>query len=426
MKQKFEKINGVNGRLKLPGDKSISHRAVIFSSLAKGQSEITNLLESEDVFSTINCFRSLGCKIEKRGERYFIEGAGHGGLKAPTEKLDAGNSGTTARLISGILAVQRFPSVLIGDESLSKRPMRRVTNPLKLMGSEINLTDGEHLPAEFHPSRNLKNIQYELEVASAQVKSALLLAAIQLNEPSIIIEKSITRDHTERMLGCEIEFRDGKKFITASLNDYPIAKEYTVPSDISTAAFFIVLTLLSKKSELLLENVSLNPTRTGLLDVLREMDGNIIIENQHEEAGELIGNIIVKSSSLKNVHIPADIIPNIVDEIPILSVAGLLADGKFKIQNAAELRVKESDRIEALCSNYRKLGVQVIEFDDGFELAGRIKNSKIEFDSFGDHRIAMTFAVLSSLILDESLVNNFECVSISNPEFLQQLNSIKK
>jgi len=424
MIQTIKKVNRVYGELKLPGDKSISHRAVMLSSLTKGKSKVSNLLESADIKSTIECFQKLGCAIENPGNEYVIKGKGFYGLSQPREKLDAGNSGTTARLISGILAMQKFSSVLTGDESLSKRPMRRVAEPLRLMGAKIKLSKQESLPVEFFPSDNLKAINYELPVASAQVKSALLLAGLHLDDKSTVIEKIQTRDHTERMLNCEVSFYNEQKIISVSQENYPIAKEYVVPSDISSASFFIVFTLLIPGSELMIKDVSLNPTRTGIIKVLQNMGGNIEIGNVKTIAGEELGDIIVRSSSLKNVEIEKEIIPNIIDEIPILSVAGLFAEGTFKIKHAEELRHKESDRIKSLCHNYRLLGLEVDEFEDGFSISGDIKNKNIFFESFHDHRIAMAFSILTSIIFDESQIKDFECVSISNPQFLSQLKSI--
>ncbi len=424
MIQEISKVKNIKGELTLPGDKSVSHRSIIFSSLAGGNSKISNLLESDDVFSTISCFKKLGCEIDKVDDSYIVKGKGFINFVQPISKLNAGNSGTTARLISGILSAQNFESKLVGDESLSKRPMERVSKPLSLMGAKISLSENRTLPAIFSPSQNLHRIDYELEVASAQVKSALLLLGIHLEEESKIIERYVTRDHTERMLGCKIESTENKNIIHVSKKNYPQPNDYVVPSDISTAAFFIVLTLLTENSELLLKNISLNPTRTGVINILQNMGGNIAIENRKTIAGEDLGDLVIKSSSLKNVEIEENLIPNIIDEIPILSVAGLLAEGNFVIKNASELRVKESDRIEALVENYKLLGLKVNEFEDGFELSGEIRNKDVQFESFGDHRIAMTFAVLSSLLFEKGSINNFNCVKISNPNFLHQLTTI--
>jgi len=426
MIQKIKKISRVKGELKLPGDKSISHRAVMLSSLANGKSKVSNLLESADIKSTIECFRKLGCSIEKLGNEYVFKGKGYYGLSQPDQKLDAGNSGTTARLISGILAMQKFSSILIGDESLSKRPMKRVAEPLRLMGAKIKLSPQETLPVEYFSSGNLKAINYELPVASAQVKSAVLLAGLHLDDKSTVIEKFQTRNHTERMLNCDISVQNDRKIITVSKDNYPVAKEYVVPSDISSAAFFMVLALIINDSDLLIKDVSLNPTRTGIIKVLRKMGGNIEIENVKTIAGEELGDIVVRSSSLINVEIEKELIPNIIDEIPILSVAGLFAEGTFKIKHAEELRHKESDRIKSLCHNYRLLGLDVNEYTDGFSISGDIKNNYVLFESFHDHRIAMAFSILSSVIFNDAEINNFECVAISNPHFLSQLKSISE
>ena len=424
MIQKIKKINSVKGELKLPGDKSISHRSVFFSSLAEGKSKITNLLESADIKSSINCFAQLGAEIEKAGNDYIVNGKGFGNFIEPNGNLDSGNSGTTARLISGILAAQKFNSILVGDESLSKRPMKRIADPLKLMGANIQLSSSGTLPAEFYATNKLLPVEYTLPVASAQVKSAVLLAGLHLEDETKVIEKFQTRDHTEKMLGCRINYENGKKIISVSKTNYPEAKEYFIPSDISTASFFIVLTLLASDSELVLKDVSLNPTRTGIVQVLKMMGADIVSENVRNIAGEELGDIVVKSSSLNNIVINKELIPNIIDEIPILSVAGLFANGDFLIDNAEELRFKESDRIKSLCHNYKLLGLNVDEFKDGFRISGEIKNKNVTFESFGDHRIAMALAVLSSLLFEETGIKDFECVSISNPEFLKQLKSI--
>ncbi len=424
MIQKIKKINSVKGELKLPGDKSISHRSVFFSSLAEGKSKITNLLKSADIKSSINCFKQLGAEIEKVGDDYFVNGKGFGNFTEPNGNLDAGNSGTTARLISGILAAQKFNSILVGDESLSNRPMKRIADPLKLMGANIQLSASGTLPAEFYAVNKLIPVEYTLPIASAQVKSAVLLAGLHLEDETKVIENIQTRDHTERMLGCSIAYENGKKIISVSKANYPNAAEYVIPSDISTASFFIVLTLLAKDSELVLKDVSLNHTRTGILDILKRMGAGIVFENVRNIAGEDLGDIVVKSSSLNNIEIEKELIPNIIDEIPILSVAGLFANGYFVIENAEELRFKESDRIKSLCHNYKLLGLNVDEFEDGFRISGEIKNENVIFESFGDHRIAMAFAVLSSLLFEETEIKDFECVSISNPEFLKQLRSI--
>jgi 3-phosphoshikimate 1-carboxyvinyltransferase len=425
MQQEFNQLDKVKGELNLPGDKSISHRAVIFSSMAKGISLIKNLSDGEDVKSTKECFRKLGAEINRGKGVVKINGRGFKGFKKSTTPLNAGNSGTTARLLSGLLAVQDFESVIIGDEYLSLRPMKRIIDPLKEMGCKIKASERNTLPLIISPSKKIIPINYNLPVASAQVKSAVLLAGLHLDEPTCVIEKFPTRDHTERMLGLKTGIKNNNKVIYSSKEYYPEINEYIIPSDISTAAFFIVLALLVEKSELKIKNVSLNETRTGILNILSEMGGKIEIDNKQENAGEPFGDVIIKNSSLKNIKIHEEYIPNIIDEIPVLSVAGLFAEGKFKIRNAGELRGKETDRIKALCSNYKLLGLNVEESADGFCISGEIKNKSVSlFDSFGDHRIAMTFSILSLLLKQGGKVNNFDCVKISNPYFIDQLKII--
>lgn len=424
MIKRFDHIEKVNGELNLPGDKSISHRAVMFASMAKGSSIIHNCSNSDDVNSTINCFSNLGIKIENKHE-LKIRGNGFKGFKKPFQELFAGNSGTTSRLLSGILSAQNFDSIISGDESLSSRPMLRVVEPLQLMGADISSSELGTLPLIIKPSDKLHPVEYKMKVASAQVKSALILASLHLDEPSIIHESTQTRDHTERMLGLDTESAGSEIKIIASKKNYPQPFEMTIPSDISTASFFIVLTLLLKNSELLVKNVSLNPTRTGIIKVLLEMGGLISIENELTANGEIRGDLIVKSSELKNIKISDELIPNIIDEIPILSVAGLFADGNFKISNAKELRIKESDRIKSLCDNYKLLGLDVIESADGFEIGGTITNyDDIVFESYGDHRIAMAFSILSLILKNGGSVNQFESVAVSNPDFITQIESL--
>lgn len=425
MIQGLKKIERVNGTLNLPGDKSISHRAVMFASLAKGESVIRNCSNSEDVQSTMNIFSKLGIRIVKGDNRIKIYGNGFNGFRKPDSELYAGNSGTSARLLSGILCAQDFSSVITGDESLSNRPMLRVVEPLKLMGAVISASELGTLPLIISPSKNIHAIEYKMKVASAQVKSAIILAALHLDQETIIHESTITRDHSERMLGIKTERVDNTSKIFVSKNNYPVPFEMMIPSDISTASFFIVLALLVKNSRLIIKNVSLNPTRIGIINILTSMGGNIQIDNEGIENGELKGDLIIKSSELVNVEIPKEIIPNIIDEIPILSVAGLFAEGNFNINHAKELRLKESDRIKSLCNNYKLLGIDVIEEDDGFELRGSIQNEdEIIFESYGDHRIAMAFSVLSMLLKNGGAVNQFESVAVSNPDFLEQINMI--
>lgn len=426
MTHSFEKINYVKGELELPGDKSLSHRSVMFASMAKGESVIRNCSNSEDVRSTMECFSKLGVGFEETEQFIKVKGKGYKNFSVPVTELYAGNSGTTTRLISGILCVQNFVSVITGDESLSKRPMLRVVEPLRLLGANIETTPGGTLPMKINVAEKLVPVNYKLQVASAQVKSALLLATLHLDEESVIVETVPTRNHTEKLLGLRTEETPEGTKIYSSKKNYPEQFEITVPSDISTAAFFIVLTLLAKDSELVIKNVSLNETRTGIIEVLKKMGADISIEKEFLEKGEKVGDLLMRSSALRNVEIPENIIANIIDEIPILSVAGIFADGNFRINNAKELRVKESDRIKSLCHNFKLAGLNVDEFEDGFEISGSLTDKHVTFESFGDHRIAMAFSVLSMMMKNGGTINQFESVGVSNPSFVEQLKKICK
>jgi 3-phosphoshikimate 1-carboxyvinyltransferase len=424
MIQSFNKINKVSGSLSLLGDKSISHRALLISSLADGKSYIKNLSDSDDVLSTIHCLRSLGIEIEQNKNELIVNGRGYKGYQKPAGQLYAGNSGTTARLLAGILATQNFESVITGDASLSSRPMKRIIEPLTQMGSKIKSSNEGKLPLKVLPTVSLQPISYNMRVASAQVKSAILLAGLHLDEKTTVIESVQTRNHTENLLGLSVVIEGSNIISSVSRSNYPESKEYFIPGDISSAMFFIVLALLTKNSELLIKDVSLNPTRTECLKLLKRMGGNIQIEEKGSSNNEIYGDLLVKSSDLSNIKIENEIIPLIIDEIPSLTIAGIYADGNFELKGAAELRIKESDRIKAICNNLLKIGLDVEEFEDGFRVSGPIKKQSEPFDSFGDHRIAMAFAILSLLMNSGGRVDGFECVSVSNPKFLKQLNSI--
>lgn len=424
MIQEFEKITKVQGELKLPGDKSISHRAVMFSSMAKGESRILNLSTSEDVISTKECFEAMGVEFNETEEALIVKGKGASNFTTPFKPLYAGNSGTTTRLISGFLIAQNYKSIITGDSSLSVRPMKRVITPLTAMGGNITCSENSTLPITISPAEKIKAINYELPIPSAQIKSAVLIAGLHSDDETSVTEKIQSRNHTEKMLGLKVEKTEKGIVSYSSKKNYPQAREYFVPSDISTAAFFVVLTLLSENSSLNLKNVSLNETRIGYLEILKKMGADIQIDNKQEKAGEEFGDVTVKSSKLNNIKIPEVIIPNIIDEIPILSIAGIFAGGKFEINKASELRKKETDRIKAVCENLRLLSLDIEELEDGFSISGSPKNIKAEFQSYGDHRIAMAFGILSMLLPDGGKVNGFECVKISNPEFLQQIKSV--
>ncbi|QQS38144.1 MAG: 3-phosphoshikimate 1-carboxyvinyltransferase [Ignavibacteriales bacterium] len=425
MIQQFNQIKPFSRELELPGDKSISHRAAIFSAMAKGKSVIKNISNGEDVNSTIECLNKIGTEFSVKGNEVIVDGCGYKGFKKPFVTLYAGNSGTTARLLVGLLSVQNFYSEITGDESLLKRPMDRVIHPLKEMNAKLSLS-GNALPIKISPADNINSIDYKMPVASAQVKTSVILSGLHSDDESKIIEPVETRDHTERMLGLTCKNSNIGKEIFFSRKDYPVHKEFYCPSDFSTASFFIVLTLLNENSELRIKNVTLNPTRTGLLNILLLMGADIKFENENIFSGEPFGDIIVKSSELKNVEVPENIIPNIIDEVPILSVAAVFAKGDFNIRGAGELRLKESDRIKSIVHNLSLLGLDIEEYEDGFSVSGTIKKTNGIFNSFGDHRIAMAFSILSLLLNSEPNVNNFECVNISNPDFIAQLSQLQR
>ncbi len=424
MKKRFEKINKVSGELSLTGDKSISHRAVIFSAMSVGKSSIKNISLGEDVRSTMKIVQQLGAKIVGEDKQIIIAGCGFKGFKKSTTELDCGNSGTSARLICGLLAAQKFNSTLIGDESLSNRPMKRVIEPLKKMCVEFKSNENLTLPLTIVPGPYIIPIKYKMPVASAQVKSSILIAGLHCDDEITVIESGQTRNHTEKMLSLPIKIENKKIISSSSKKFYPKSNDYYVPGDISTSAFHIVLTLLTPNSELIIKNVSLNPTRTGFIEVLKQMGADISFEDIKTSSNEEYGDVIVKTSQLKNIKIDPEIIPNIIDEIPILAIAGIFAEGNFIIEDAKELRVKESDRISSICSNLKLLGLNVEETEDGFSVSGSVKKTNPIFESFGDHRIAMAFAVLSMRLENGGEVNGFECVNISNPQFEEQLRSI--
>lgn len=426
MLARFNAISGISGTLELPGDKSISHRALIFSAMAEGKSLIHNLSPAEDVRSTRDCLEKLGAVISDEEGVTVVNGRGFRNFIPPEEPLYAGNSGTTARLLAGLLAAQNFKSVITGDESLSVRPMKRIAEPLTKMGGRITTSSEGTLPLIIEPVTELIPVEYKLPVPSAQVKSAVLIAGLHSGGITSVIEGQSSRDHTEKMLGLRVE-KDANGIISfCSRGNYPSPREYFIPADISTAAYFIVLALISENSELLLKNVSLNETRTGYLEILKAMGGDIEIINRQEKSGETLGDISIKSSRLRNIEIPLDIIPVIIDEVPVLAVAGAFASGEFKISGAHELRLKETDRIKAVFANMRLAGLAAEESEDGFSIKGNANAENPEFSAFGDHRIAMSFGIFSMLNKEGGSVNGFECVKISNPGFSEQLKSVVK
>lgn len=414
------------GEITPPGDKSISHRAVMIGSLAEGETSVSGFLNGEDTLSTVDAFRKLEIDIEVKNTDLLIKGKGLHGLTEPKEIIDAGNSGTTTRLITGLLAAQNFSSEITGDKYLQKRPMARIVKPLTEMGADITGEDNNNLLPLKIEGKKLRGIKYEVPVASAQVKSCLILAGLFAQGVTEIIEPQKTRDHTERMLahfGAELNI-DGNIIKVRSPDQFK-GSNLIVPSDISSAAFFIVATLINPGSELLIKNVGLNPERTGVLDILKLMGANISIENERIECGEPVGDLIVKHSNLKGIKIKGELIPKAIDELPIVSVAACFAEGTTTISEAKELRVKETDRITAMVSELNKLGADVQELEDGVIISGveELKGSKCL--SWGDHRIAMSIAVAATRANGETEIEDADCVAVSFPEFFDLLEKLR-
>lgn len=413
------------GEIKVPGDKSISHRAVMLASLSEDKVEIANFLPSEDSMRSVKCMSDLGVEIVSKANGLTVSGRGLLGLRPPKDILYAGNSGTTIRLMLGILAGQPFKTTITGDESIMRRPMGRVVEPLKLMGAKISGKDNGNLAPISVEGAHLKAIKYELPVASAQVKSAILLAALFAPGETTVIEKTPTRDHTERMLeafgvslkryGESISLRGGQTLKADSLQ---------IPSDISSAAYVIAAALLIKGSNVLIRDVGVNPGRTGIIDVLHRMGAAVEVTNERMMSGEPIADIRVSYSSLKGVEISGSIIPRLIDEIPIIALLSASASGETVIKDAKELRVKESDRIATLSSELRKFGAEIKELPDGMIIKGGEKLTGAKAKSFGDHRIAMTCAIAGLAATGETSVEDVECVETSFPGFAQALNGL--
>ncbi|MDN5276172.1 MAG: 3-phosphoshikimate 1-carboxyvinyltransferase [Clostridiales bacterium] len=415
------------GEIRVPGDKSISHRAIMLGSIAKGDTHITYFLMSDDCLSTIRAFRQMGVLIEIiDSETVTVKGQGLHGLKAPNAAIDAGNSGTTARLLAGLLSGQSFSSTITGDESLRRRPMDRVIIPLRKMGANISGVQDKYLPLSIKGSL-LKGVEYHMPVASAQVKSCLILATLYADSPSRLYEPAPSRNHTELMLqafGGRLDINGNE--ITAYPADQLYGQHVHVPGDISSAAFFITAGLLVPNSTVILKGVGLNPTRTGILDVYREMGGNITIENISTSGGEQIGDIIVSTSNLKATVIGGQLIPRLIDEIPVIALAATQAHGTTVIKDAQELKVKESDRIATVVDILSRLGADIEATDDGMVIHGPTPLKGNAVDSFGDHRLAMMAAIAGLIAQGETTINSWECVNISFPGFYDMLKILQK
>ena len=418
----------LKGSFELIGDKSISHRAVMFSSISKGHNKISNFLMGEDCLSTISCFRKMGVDIQIDGKDVYVKGNGLYGLKRPKEILDVGNSGTTIRLMMGILAGNKFDATLIGDNSIAKRPMKRVTDPLRLMGCNIEgKDDANYTPIKIYGG-DLKAIDYHMPVASAQVKSALILASLYANDTSFIYEKVKSRNHTEIMLksfGADINVENLK--ISVNPVNELFSQDIYVPGDISSAAFIIVSALITKGSEVIIKNVGLNETRTGIIDVVKNMNGNIEIINERLVGGELVGDLLVRyTKDLCATTIDKDIIPRLIDEIPVIAVLATQAEGTTIIKDAQELKVKESNRIKSMVENLKILGADIEELEDGMIIKGKSKLNGGKIKTFKDHRIAMAFSTLN-LISDEKIkLDNEDCINVSFPGYFDLIKSLTK
>ena len=424
---KFKRINGLKGEVTIPGDKSISHRAIMFGSIAEGLTEVTNFLEGADCLSTISCFQKMGVNIERNGSHILVHGNGLHGLKKPEEMLDVGNSGTTTRLISGILSGQDFTVTLNGDESIQRRPMKRIITPLSMMGAQIeSMKDNGCAPLKIQGAK-LHGIHYDSPVASAQVKSAILLAGLYAEGATSVKEPSVSRNHTEIMLnyfGANVKTVDTTATIQPAENLF--GQKVEVPGDISSAAYFIAAGLLVPNSEILIKNVGINETRDGIIRVAKEMGGDITLLNVKKDSGEPTADILVKSSELHGITIGGDIIPTLIDEIPIIAVMTAFAKGQTIIKDAAELKVKESNRIDIMVNNLANMGCDITATDDGMIINGGKTLTNTVVDSVLDHRIAMSFAIASLLSDGEMEIIGKEIVSVSYPSFFEDLARLSK
>ena len=425
MNMNITKSAGLRGELVIPGDKSISHRAIMFGALADGTTEITNFLQGADCLSTISCFQAMGVDIENGADRVLIHGAGLHGLKAPEKMLDVGNSGTTTRLISGILAGQPFTSTLNGDASIQKRPMKRIIDPLTQMGADIrSLNNNGCAPLEIHGG-NLHGISYQSPVASAQVKSCVLLAGLYADGITSVTEPVLSRNHTELMLS-GFGARITSVGTTATIEPEPhlYGQKIAVPGDISSAAYWIAAALAVPNSELVLKNVGINPTRDGILRVVEAMGADITRENVHTVSGELVCDLIVRSSSLHGTVVSGELIPTLIDEIPVIAVLACFAEGETVIKDAQELKVKESNRIDTVVEGLRAMGADATATDDGMIIRGGKPLHGATIDSHLDHRIAMSFAVAGLLCDTPTTILNADSVVISYPDFYESLEKI--
>lgn len=416
----------LRGVITIPGDKSISHRSIMFGAMAKGRTTVKGFLLGDDCLSTISCFQKLGVKIDVSGNHVSIESDGIDNWNEPQDILNTGNSGTTTRLLLGILAASPIHAVLIGDDSISKRPMKRVIDPLRQMGAQISgRSGGQYTPLAVQGT-TLQGITYQMPVSSAQVKSAILLAGLNAEGTTIVTELEPTRDHTERMmrqfgiqidsLGREIHLRGGQQLVSTHID---------VPGDISSAAFFLVAGAITDNSDIMLKNVGLNPTRTGIIDVLSQMGANLKVEESISSGEEPFGNIRIKSSELKGIEIGGELIPRLIDELPIIALLATQASGTTIIRDAAELKVKETDRITAVVNELKKLGANIEATDDGMIIKGPVQLNGGRMTSYGDHRIGMMGAIASLIASSPVEIDEPSCISVSYPNFFEHLKNVK-
>lgn len=424
---KFTKCSGLRGEVTIPGDKSVSHRSVMFGSIAKGTTEIHNFLQGADCLSTISCFRSMGVEIENNGSAVIVHGNGLHGLKKPDHILDCGNSGTTTRLISGILSAQDFTVTLTGDASIQKRPMKRIITPLSQMGARIrSIRDNGCAPLEITGSP-LHGIHYQSPVASAQVKSAILLAGLYADGETKVTEPYVSRNHSELMLSCfgaDVHTEGTTAVIRPAAELF--GQKILVPGDISSAAFFLAAGLMIPDSEILIRNVGINPTRDGILRVCRDMGADLTLFNVKGDAGEPTADILVRSSHLHGTVIGGAVIPTLIDELPMIAAMACFAEGETVIRDASELKVKESNRIDVMVRSLAAMGADVEETEDGMIIRGGKPLHGAVIDSRLDHRIAMTFAVTGCCADGETEILGAECVNISYPGFYGDLERLKK
>ncbi|HJX69886.1 MAG TPA: 3-phosphoshikimate 1-carboxyvinyltransferase [Dehalococcoidia bacterium] len=421
----------LEGEITLPGDKSISHRAVIFNSLAKGKAEIANFAPGKDCLATVRCLRSLGVEIGQKGPKNFptllVSGTGKEDFKEAANVLNAGDSGTTMRLLGGLLSTQPFLSIITGDASLRSRPMGRLIAPLRLMGAEIWGRGKDSLAPLVIKGGRLRGIDFTLPVPSAQIKSAILLAGLFARGNTVLRQPTASRDHTERLLkqmGASLEINGTRISLTPLAN--PLSPlNLHIPGDISSAAYFLIAGAVHPNARITIRDCGINPTRTGIVDVLVAMGAELKIENERREAGEPLADIVIESSELRGIEVGGDIIPRLIDEIPVLAVAGCVAKGKTVIRDAAELRVKESDRIATLSKELRRLGAEVEELPDGMIIHGGKILSGTEVDSHFDHRLAMTLAIAGLVAKGDTTINHAQVTQISYPAFWQDLMSLR-